>query len=487
MSLTRSIIVLGSDESAWFSAAILAFNCPWLNITVIADGESVNGLYAGFTRGDCERFFGAIGFPWQELLFSASATCKLANRYINSQNNELDFFHGHGSYGDDVGLFEFHQIFNVLKSRGLATNFDAFSLEAQAARNGKFIVSRGSTWALHYDRLDLTRLLRAHAQNLGVKSVDEEVTSIDCGLTGEINKVITESGTTYSADFYINASPTNQIFLRGNSSPDPRFDRRSSVWCLTAYLSERNIYLPVTEFSLLDDQCWIKKIPLQSQTVVELYGRGSPPQPQDVLTRFSDRGLSVKNDSARLIVSSVGRERVFWSGNCVSVGEASASLGNLAFPSLSFTKHQMEKLLKFFPEREQNSRLIDEYNRVVTPAADNILDYHALIVSVLLKDKLSLCELENVSSPLAERIAMFTVTGRYEHRENELIPKDEWISLLMGFGVDIEQQDVLIGTSESENLTEIVESKREEIIKAIDKMPNHLIFLSQLLQSKEKR
>lgn len=487
MSLVKSVIVLGNDEHAWLSAAMLAFNCPWLTITLIANGESEKGFNAAYTRGECQHFFEAIGLPWQELLFSASATYKLANRYVNCRGDGLDFFHGHGVYGADIGLLEFHQIFSTLRSRGLPTKFDAFSLESQAARDGKFIVNRGSAWGLHYDRLSLIRLLKTHAQKLGVKYISDDVAEINSESVDEIKKIITESGHVYSADFYIDARAEELALLEGNRIVDSWFMHGPSEWCLTAYLREQHIYLPVTEYIQISDQCWIKRVPLQSQTAVEIHGSSSVPKEQDFAEVFNSLGLSINEDSIRLIFSGLGRKKVFWSGNCLSLGNASVSLGNLAFPLLEITKFQMEKFIKYFPDVEQNSYLLSEYNRLTTGSVDGVLDYHNFILSVLLKNNTRSGDFRGLSPSLASRISLFMATGRYELRENELISKDEWISLFMGLDIPIEQQDPLLNMNELEYLGKVLHSKSAEIVKTVDEMPNHLIFLSQFLQTKNKR
>lgn len=487
MSLVRNIIVLGNDEHAWFSAAMLAFNCPWSIITVIGREESKKGFYTASTRSDCQSFFNIIGLPWQELLFTASASYKLANHYVNCRSDGVDFFHSFGVYGTDIGLLEFHQIVEALSSRTLPVYFDAYSLESQAAKSGKFIVNRGSAWGLHYDRLALTRLLKIHAQNLGVKYISEDVASIKCDSIDEISEITTESGTIHGADFYINAEALDPASLENSCIANSWIKRGSIGWCLTAYLLEHDIYLPVTEYCRIDGQYWIKKVPLQSQTAIEIRGVGSAPQQQDFLNTFNNLGFSVKQDSVRLILFNSGRENVFWAGNCLSVGEASISLEGLAFPALDFTKFQLEKFLKYFPEREQNPNLVAEYNRLTTEAADGILDYHSFISSMLLKDEIMENEFKYLSAALANRIKLFSATGRYELRENELILKDEWVSLFMGLGIPISQQDPLLGINELGTLGEILKSINIEIVKTIDEMPNHLIFLSQFLKSKNKR
>lgn len=487
MSLVRNIVVLGNDEHAWFSAALLAFNCPWSIITVIGKEESGKGFYTASTRGECQSFFNTIGFPWQELLFSASATYKLANRYVNCRDDGLDFFHSHGAYGKDIGLLEFHQIVNALSFGMSPVRFDAYAFESQAAKSGKFIVNHGSAWGLHYDRLALTRLLKIHAQNLGVKYISEDVASINCDSLDVINEITTESGAIYSADFYINAESLCPASLENSCIADSWIQSGSNGWCLTAYLRDQDIYLPVTEYSRTDDQCWIKKVPLQSQTAIEIRGVDSAPQQQDFLTTFNNLGISVKEDSVRLILIGSGRKNVFWAGNCLGVGEASVSLGGLSFPALDFTKFQVEKFLKYFPGREHNCNLVAEYNRVTVEAVDGILDHHNFISSILLKDEIMTNEFKDLSPSLADRIKLFVATGRYELRENELMSKDEWVSLFMGLGIPINQQDPLLSINELAKLGEILESINTEIIKTIDEMPNHLIFLSQFLKSKNKR
>ena len=487
MSLIKKIIIFGDNEHAWFSAAMLAFNCPWLNISVIGEKESDEGFYAAATRSGVQRFFGSIGLPWQELLFSCGATYKLANQYVNCGKNNHDFFHSDGVYGADNGLFEFHQIIKALDPFFPSENYDAYSLEAQSAKSGKFVVNHNGTWGLHYERIALSHLLKIYAQKLGVISISEKTTAIDFCDTTDTKVLISADGVAYDADFYIDARRVNLAALNENDTDNSSWlGGGLSDWCLTAHLDDHKIYLPTTQYRRIDSHYWLKKISLQSKTVVELYGVGVLP-PRNYSVLFNALGYSVNADSIRLIEVNSGRRKSFWSGNCLFVGEASVASGNLAFPALDITKFQMEKFLNYFPEKEQNYNLIAEYNRVGTQAVDDVLDYHKLISSVLLTNNSIAGLHEGFSPTLKDRIELFKATGRYELRENELISKDEWISFFMGLGVVIDRQDPLIGINELAKLAELLKSINIGIIKKVAEMPNHLIFLSQFLQSKDMR
>ncbi|WP_039912689.1 tryptophan 7-halogenase [Cellvibrio mixtus] len=488
MSQIKKIIILGEDEHAWFAAAVLAFNCPWLSVTVLGENENNSGFYAAATRGNCQDFFCSLGFSWQELLFSSSATYKLANHYVNDDDNRLDFFHSCSTYGADIGLFEFHHVIKALNHDFPSAFFDAYSLEAQAAKHGKFIVNRDSAWGLHYDRIAFSKLLKTYAQQLGVKHIADAITSVDVDSPAKINQIITGNGNTYAADFYIDARSSNSTssFEMNELQNTPRRSNALSSWCLTAFLDEHQVYRPATEYRRINDQYWIKKIPLQSRTIVELYGAGPLPRQKNYSALFNNLGYLIQESSVKLIILASGRKNVFWNGNCLALGDSAVALGNLAFPALEVTKVQLEKLLKYFPCMEQNDKLIAEYNRITTQAVDNILDYHCLISAILRKGSLDK-ELNGLYPSLVARINYFMSTGRYEFHENELISKDEWISLLMGFGVPIKERDALIGTSELERLAILLNSMSAEIKKSVAEMPNHLIFLSQFLQSKNKR
>ena len=487
MSLIKNIIVLGDNEHAWFSAAILAFNCPWLQVAVVGEQGNENGFYAASTRSDLQHFFGVIGLPWQELLFSASATYKLANQYVNCGKNKRDFFHSYGVYGADFGLFEFHQIVKAFDSFLAIENYDAYSLESQAAKAGKFIVDHESAWGLHYDRMALYHLLKIYAQKLGVITICEKIIASDFEGVGGTKTSVTTEGGIYRADFYIDARPVDLSKLNSDGAGVCSWlNGDLSEWCLTAHLEEHKVYLPATEYRRIGSRYWIKKIPLQSKTVVELYGIGLVPQ-QNYSDVFSALGYTINTGSARLVNLNSGRRKSFWNGNCLAVGEASAALGNLPFPALDITRFQMEKFLMYFPEKEQNCNLVAEYNRISTQAVDSVLNYHRFIFSVLLKDDFIADGFENFPAALRDRIELFMSTGRYEFCENDLIPKDEWISLFMGLGVAISRHDPLIGVDESAKLVELLKSINAGLVKTAAEMPNHLIFLSQFIQSKNMR
>lgn len=489
MSSIKEIIILGNDEHAWFASALLAFNNPWLDIVIIGEKENQMGFYGGSTRGGCQHFFNTIGFPWQELLFSASATYKLSNYYVNCGKNNRDFFHSYGAYGEDIGLLEFHQVVNALDdSCATAENYDAYSLEAQAAKHGKFIANSKSSWGLHYDRVALCQLLSVAAQKLGVRHVTEQILSIDSDHAAGIKHITTRNGDVYSADFYIDTRAAGIDSLVEESATNSSWLRRTlSDWCLTAYLAEQAVYRPVTEYRQIDSQYWLKIVPLQSRTIIELYGVGKPPSQHDHLMLFERAGVTVKTASIRLINLIPGRIKNFWSSNCLLIGRAAIAPGNLAFPILDITSFQMQKFLKLFPAITPGENLASEYNRIVAQAVDNVLDYHELQHSVLLKKNFTDKGLENLSSALTERIAFFISTGRYELHENELVSKDEWISLLMGLGVQVQQRDALISVNDLTRFSELLTSMRAEIMKSVAAMPNHLVFLSQFLQSSNKR
>jgi len=174
--MIRRVAVLGDGLVAWMAAAWLAWRLEGLRPAItIAGGDITDG--EGVCGPALHSFNAAIGLDTASFVRETGAV-----PYLGTQQD--GWFWPCGGFGADLDGIAFHHHWLRLLTLGGHPDLGRFSLEATAARDGKFggAPGRPLTYGFRFDAGRYRMLLQRLAQDAGVRrgAAGEADLTIDC-------------------------------------------------------------------------------------------------------------------------------------------------------------------------------------------------------------------------------------------------------------------------------------------------------------------
>jgi tryptophan 7-halogenase len=498
MKPLERIVILGGDSCSWLVAATLAQQLSGVEIVVIEPADAQPAFSAESLGSEHLAFFACLGVPWQEVLVHARGSYKLAHLYSKP---EQSIYHGLGGLEPGVDLLEVHNLLARLRTLGIESGSQApdperYSLTAWAARKAKFAFPdelppaqmASLQWGMHFNLGIFIPFLRQRAQALGVRTITQSLAHTALDDTGAISSVTTADGTEWSASLYIDCTGAASRVL--GESLGVAFDSWGQ-WlpydsCMVSSYAHSEPFRPVTELRQLATgaaPAWLKKIPLRDRMVVELYYQRASMSDEAAASLLASSIGDLTLGASNVVRLQPGRRHRFWQKNCVAMGTAALDTGNYIYSSLFTAQRSVARLLEFFPDKTCNERLAAEYNRVLGDEFDNLRDFHLLHQHWLSDQSLSdLLGSTDLPPSLAYKLRVYADTGRYVFGENELVSKEQWLSLMLTMGFWPKHRDLLAEGYEPAELRAFYDAHVAAIERLVDRLPQHLYHLANFLK-----
>ncbi|ALL13850.1 tryptophan halogenase family protein [Caulobacter henricii] len=489
----RSIVIVGGGTAGWMAAAALRSALGRGSSIQLIESAEIGIVGVGEATIPAIRQFNAlIGLKEAAFMRQTKASLKLGIEFVGWGDAQSRYLHPFGVYGPHNDLGDFHQLYLMLRDKGLADDIGAYSLCGQAARRGRVAaptVDPASplsrfTSAYHFDAILYGRHLRRFSEQLGVKRLEGEV--IDVTLRSEdgfLESLTLKDGQTVSADLFIDCTGFRGLLIEGalktgydDWSHWLPVDRAVAVPC------ER--VGPITPYttSTVREAGWQWRIPLQHRT-----GNGYVYSSRFTTEEIATRTLMDNLDGAPLAEPRhlrfvTGRRRKAWNRNVVALGLASGFLEPLESTSIHMVHSGLVKLLQHFPDREFSPVNIDTYNRRVSEEAQEVRDfiilhYHA----TTRRDSEFWAYVASMPIPdsLRDRIAIFRDRGMLVSRPDELFSQSSWLAVMLGQGVIPQSYNPLADRSDPQDTAASFAALQRQIAQLVETMPDHEAFLAQ--------
>jgi tryptophan halogenase len=486
------IAIVGGGTAGWMAASVLARALPGTgtSITVI---ESPDIGIIGVGEATIPPIIDLLRFlsiNEGDFVRHTRSTYKLGIKFTDWSTIGHTYWHPFGTFGAAVNLRPFFHAWHKARAHRLDPRFNDFSLCAALGDAGKFRFPdpqvegpvSGLRYALHFDAGLVGQYLRAYAERLGVVRLERTVAQATLRPDGSIDDLVFGDGSRLRADLYLDCSGFRGVLIEGalhtgylDWTQYLPCDRAVAVPTLASRARP-----PYTE-STARGAGWRWRIPLQHRVgngyVYSSSHLDDAAALDDLLTAVGEKPLA----EPRFLRFVTGRRRLFWNRNCIALGLAAGFLEPLESTSIHLVMSGVYKLLEHFPNTAFAQANIDSYNRELIHEMESIRDF--IVLHYVLSNRTDTplwnhCRSMQLPDSLAQRMEMYTRTGRIRTKAGELFTDLSWFYIFNGMGVQPESYDPLMDVVTLSQLRDILGTLAQATAVAAHAAPPHDSYFS---------
>ncbi len=184
----------------------------------------------------------------------------------------------------------------------------------------------------------------------------------------------------------------------------------------------------------------------------------------------------------RLLKFTTGHRRKFWDRNCLAVGLAAGFLEPLESTSILLIQTAIARLIEFFPDRDCDPRMVDEFNRLSQNEFERVRDFLILHYCATERDDTELwryCRAMPLPDSLQRKIEVFRSCGRVQLGSEESFFEPSWVAIFLGQFIYPDRYDPIIDRIDTQKLQRGMQQRREAIARAVSGMPSHQEFVAR--------
>ncbi len=490
----RNIVIVGGGTAGWMAAAALARlqdNGTTKIILIESDEIGIVGVGEA-TIPPIKTFNAMLGIDEADFLAKTQGSFKLGIEFDGWQREGERYLHPFGAYGSDINGIKFHQIWLMLRARGMTNPIGDFNMCDVMSRGSRFDlpspdprnVTSMLDYAYHFDAGLYARYLRSYAEARRVTRREGKIIRVEQRTDdGFIDAVVMEDGARIEGDLFIDCSGFAGLLIEQTLQTGYE-DWSHWLPCNSAIAvpsARTEPLLPYTR-STARDAGWQWRIPLQHRT-----GNGyvycsdyiSDDQATATLLANLDGQALGEPRQLRFLT---GRRKQAWNKNVVSLGLASGFMEPLESTSIHLVQEGISKLLALFPDRSFASHERDEYNRLTAIQWEQIRDF--LILHYKANARVGSqfwerCAAMQIPESLQRKIDLFNGTGRLFRYQDELFTDSNWSAVLIGQGLIPEKYDPLADAVNVQDVGTMLGRMTQMFHQAASAMPGHAQFIER--------
>ncbi len=457
--IPHRLVVYGGGVGAWVTAAALAnaYSPESAQVILINNGAHTEEPFvADSGLASLRRFHTGLRISERDLMHQVSATFKVGTRFQDWSSIGQNFVHGLNVYGNVLDGVDFHQYAILLQHCGDKTKFDAYSLAAHAANDGRFgflgkeLIEKGFSldYSLHVELLRYKEYMQAYAKRKMVQVQEGVLDYLSFDDGNRIRSITLLSGEVIEGHFFFDCSGKEAALIG-------KFENNNFIdWSGKLPVNKQvDVVVKCASRSMLTtglSACrhgWVKSIPLQNKTLYSLIYNHDLVSDDEAAYAVLEKSGGQPGEIVQSFAVAPGRREHFWQGNCLALGAAAGEFTNIA---LSYLHHVQSGILQFidmYSFEGQNQFAATQYNYLISGEYDRILDYHQL--HLLLCNSSSSDFWRAIKSipygdELKHKLELFKVRGKVAFNEYETWLPGMWISLLLGNNYWPEKSDSLL-------------------------------------------
>jgi tryptophan halogenase len=372
----------------------------------------------------------------------------------------------------------------MAKAEGHDGSLDDYCFELQAAKAGKFATSEKSqiNYAYHLDAGRYAQFLRRKFEPKGIKRTEGKITSVERdNESGHVTALVLDNGARAEGDLFVDCTGFRGLLIEETlaSGYDDWRHWLPTDSALAVQTPTTGEILPYTR-SIARTAGWQWRIPLQSRVGNGLVFCGAHQSEDEARDELSRNLEGEPFGEPRLIRYVTGRRRRAWVKNVVAIGLSSGFLEPLESTSIHLIQIGAMRLMQLFPFGGDFEALATRYNAQSRDEFERIRDF--LVLHYMLTERKdtpfwNACREMEIPGTLEERIELFRSSGYVYQAPDDLFRVASWIYVMVGQGLvprHYHHMGALLG---GERLRRALDSLKTNILQAVEKMPEHKVFL----------
>jgi len=460
------VVIIGRDAALWLAANVLwsAFHRTGLEIVAV---ELPSRLRAGDvipTLSNQPAFHELMGIDERPLMAATQATYSLGQRFADFADAPSAFMQGYGPHGEAINNVPFHHYWIKARMSGLQAAYDDFSLNAVAARQGRFFVPEaetgrfaGGSHAYHLPAVAYCRVLKQVALQRGVTHIGGDLGEVSLAPeTGDITAVSLADGCTIEGDFFIDATGADSQLLGG------ALETKVSSWAqwfpcdrlLTTTGPALQLVPAYSQVSAFRSG-WVGLYPLRDRTAIRQAYSSAELSEQGALDAAA-RVTSMRFSTEPVVTPyTAGRRQSIWRGNCVGIGEAAAVFDPIGDVGIQVIMAGLAHLTVLFPIDRNMTAESAEYNRNIVSTFERIRDHQICPYKLNRRQGQPLwarCRDTAAPDALAYKIDLFEARGYLVEYDDETFAGHDWHAMFLGHGLIPRAYDPAVDQTSDEDI-----------------------------------
>jgi tryptophan halogenase len=487
------IVILGGGTAGWMAATALVSLIPPTRCRVrLVESEEIGIVGVGeATFPEIKNLNDAMGIDEAEMMRATKAAFKLGIEFVDWGFKGSRYIHPFGVHGPAGMDHIFHHRWLRALRHGWKSDIQEYSFALQAARSCRFgfpatrlpRVNSAYTYAYHFDAGLYSLYLRGLAEQRGAIRTEGKVKKvIQDPESGEIRSLLLESGEAISGDLFIDCSGFHSLLLDKTLRVAWK-DWSKWLPCDRAFAvpSERDELSPYTRSTAMEAG-WRWRIPLQHRTGNGYVFSSSFIEESEAAESLMRCLETEALGEPRMLKFQTGHRMVSWEKNCVAIGLAGGFFEPLESTSIYLVQIAIMELVRLLPGKRIDSRLREEFNRLIDLQYERIRDFLILHYKLNTREDAEIwryCAAMDVPESLARKIELFRHCAIIERYKDGLFTPTSWLSVLIGQGLIPESYSPLADAMPAERLTSYLDELRTDIQDRVEEMLPHDRFIDR--------
>jgi tryptophan halogenase len=485
----RNVVVVGGGTSGWISAALLAKVLGKAVDITLVESDDISTIGVGeATIPPILTLNKVLGLDEADFMRHTQATIKVGIQFENWGTVGNVYMHAFGTIGKDFAFCPFQHFWLRAFRAGLSRDLWEYSLNLQAARQGKFAFVKqhqdmpALTYAYHFDAGLYARYLREVSEKAGVQRIEGMIAAVRLHPeSGCVESLHLKDGREVRGDFFIDCSGFRGLLIQ------EALNTGYEDW--THWLPcDRAVAVPSDSFerivpytrSIAHDAGWQWQIPLQHRNGNGLVYSSQHISDDEAAARLLGNLGSTPRAEPRVIRFRTGRRREQWHRNVVAVGLSSGFLEPLESTSIHLIQSAVTRLAKHFPFHGIKASEVREFNRQSQIEFEHIRDF--IIAHYWLTERTDTefwrqCRSISIPDTLRDRIQLFRDTAKVYREQDELFSEVAWVQIMIGQGVMPTDYHPMAAVPPDASFAEMMASVRTIVQKPLPHIGTHEEFL----------